>query len=162
MAGGQFHTDEAALAFVFVVSLEQAADFVRLHAHDWVFLLVEIRAPVVDLGADQVFVELFAIALKGLLGNELKKADLLRRAGKELALYNPAKFLALFVGRETVGRIGVLYHFELPSSEAQNKKDEALLLTEFQRNLPLRTVSRIAGIPVLALADQDTNGYLGR
>ena len=52
----QIETDQAAATILLIVFVKQAANLVRLHAHDRILLRVEIDAPVVNLHADKVLI----------------------------------------------------------------------------------------------------------
>jgi len=86
-------------ALLLVVLFQQTPDFVGLHSHNGVLLRVEVGTPIIDFHADQVLVQLFAIAEEGLFRNELKKPAFLRRASKVFALENSAEFLPLLEKR---------------------------------------------------------------
>src|SRR5690348_5175336 len=63
-AGWQIYTYEAVFAFFLVVLLQEAPDLVRLHSHDWILLRIELGTPIVNFDADQIFIQLVAIAEK--------------------------------------------------------------------------------------------------
>ena len=67
----------------------------RLHADDRVLLRIESLAAIVDFDANQVLVDLVAVALKCLFGNELQKAASLGSARELFALQNSAQLLSL-------------------------------------------------------------------
>jgi len=111
MAGGQVEADGAVFAFLLVILLEEAADLMGLDADDGVFLGVEGGSAAVDLDADQVLIEVVAVALKGLFGDEFKEAGFFGRAGEVAAFQNPAELFAFFRERDgTGGRMGLRSH----------------------------------------------------
>ena len=100
----QVHANHAALAVLFVVLLQKAANLVSLDPDNGIFLLVEFLSAPVNLRADQVLVQLVAISLESLFGNKFEKTDLLGGVGKVFALDDAAKFLALFIEGESILR----------------------------------------------------------
>src|SRR5207245_8114302 len=87
-AGRQVYSYEAVFAFFLVVLFQETPDLVRLYSHDGVLLRVELGTPIVNFDADQILVQLVAIAEKGLFRNKLKKPALLWRGGKVFAFEN--------------------------------------------------------------------------
>ena len=65
-AGRHVYAYEAVFAFFLVVLFQQTPDFVRLDSHDGIFLRIELGTPIVNLDADQVFIQLIAATEKRL------------------------------------------------------------------------------------------------
>ena len=61
-----------------------------LHAHDWVYLRIEIWTSAVNLYTDKIFVQFLAIAEEGLLCHKLQETALLRGICKVFALQHGA------------------------------------------------------------------------
>jgi hypothetical protein len=100
VARGKIEAEQAALAILFVVLLEQASNLMRLHPHNGISLRIEIDSAIVNLYADEVFIQLVAIAQECLFGNKFKKPGFFGRVGEVLALQNAAQFFALLEERD--------------------------------------------------------------
>lgn len=102
----QIDAEDALAAVFLVVLLERTADFVGLHTDDRVLLRIEPCAAIIDFNPDQILIELVAVALKGLLDNELEESASLGCVGKLLAFQDPAQLFSFFKEREWDGLCG--------------------------------------------------------
>src|SRR5256885_16604567 len=86
--------DQTTVTGLLVVFVQQPANLVRLHAHNWIRLGIEIDPSVIDLNPDQVLIQLVSVTEKGLFGDKLEEPSLLGRVHEVLALQDSAQFFA--------------------------------------------------------------------
>src|SRR5438132_11399743 len=67
----QVETDQTTMTCLLIISVQQSANLVRLHAHNWIRLRIEIDPPVVDLHPDQVLIQLVSVTEEGLFADKL-------------------------------------------------------------------------------------------
>jgi hypothetical protein len=99
----EFNPHQTVLAFFLVIVLEQAANFVRLNTHYGVLLRVEIRTPLVDFDANEVFIEFTFLAEKSLSTRKFQETPSFRSLGEVFTFENPLQFTALFIKRQGIG-----------------------------------------------------------
>jgi hypothetical protein len=122
MTRGQVEANHALSAIFLIVLVEQPANLVRLHAHNGIFLRIEVNAAVVDLYSDKVLIQLVAVAQQGLLAHKLEEPGLFGRSGKMLAFEDPAQFFAPLEERDggSYGRVNGR-HFEFSGGTADKR-----------------------------------------
>ena len=93
----QVNLPRARLSFSLVILPQSASNFVRLHADDRVLLRIEVRAAIIHLYADQVFVQFFGVPGQGLFRHEFQEAGLLGGIREVLAMQDATQFFPFLV-----------------------------------------------------------------